>query len=257
MPSNAKAPSALLLGLEPLRACFEAMSLLMGPSNLSQGSGQPVIVYPGLATNEKATALFRSKLQAAGFTVYDWGQGLNRGPQGEFEEWIALLARQVHRLEIKHGQPVALVGWSLGGIFAREVARRMPDKASQVVTLGTPFAANAGATNAGKVYEALNGKKPEPPKSLLTSLRKPLPVPSTSVYSRTDGVVAWECCVERETDISQNIELNQVSHLGMVLHPQVLRIVADRLAQPHGAWARYGQENGKAPKVKKQSLAAA
>lgn len=257
MSENAKAPSMLLLALEPLRAGLEALSLLVGATNLSQGNGQPVIVYPGLATNELATSLFRSELRSAGFSVYDWDQGLNRGPQGDFDEWITLLAHQVHQLEMKHDQPVALIGWSLGGIFAREVSRRVPGKVSQVITLGTPFAANAEATNAGKVYELLNGKAPEFPKGFLASLRKSLPVPSTSIYSKTDGVVAWECCIERESEISQSIELNQVSHFGMVLHPQVLRVVADRLAQPYGSWARYGKDERKARKVKKQPLVAA
>src|SRR5690606_5941623 len=107
-------------------------------------------------------------------------------------------------LHERYGQPVALVGWSLGGIYAREVARRLPTQVSQVITLGTPFAASADATNAGKVYELLNGQSPDFGQEFLESLRARLPVPSTSIYSKTDGVVAWQGCREEESSISQN-----------------------------------------------------
>lgn len=243
--SRSKAPSRLLLALEPVRACMElALHILCRPA-IPSGSG-PVIVYPGLATNHLATTLLRFQLRAAGYTVYDWGRGINLGPQGEVTEWFAGLAADVERLAQEHGQPVSLIGWSLGGILAREVSRLVPASVRQVVTLGSPFSATPDETNAGLAYKLLNlGKEPTMPEGFMEGLAKPIPVPSTSIFSRTDGVVPWARCKEKQGPKTRNIELPYVSHFGLVCNPCAIGAIGQALASalPRG--------------VKRKALAAA
>ncbi|HSV36389.1 MAG TPA: alpha/beta hydrolase [Ramlibacter sp.] len=139
---------------------------------------------------------------------------------------------ELHRL---HGRKVSLVGWSLGGVYAREIAKRRPEAVRQVITLGTPFASLEGGNHAGAVFTLLNRDRAQLPPDLAMRLRETPPVPTTSIYSKTDGIVAWRGCLERRTERSENVEV-AASHLGMVSHPEVMRIVVDRLAQPEGAW---------------------
>ncbi len=233
------APSLALLALEPLRALFEFAHGKLAPRHeLPRGDGHPVIVYPGLATNGLATAHLRTALEELGHATYDWEHGLNRGPQDELDAWLEQLSEQLHALTDLHGEPASLVGWSLGGIYARELAKRFPDQVRQVVTLGTPFAGSPASTNAGKLFALLNGQEVVVDETLLARLREAPPVPTTSIYSRTDGVVAWQGCVQPNGRKRESIEV-PASHLGLIAHPQVLHILADRLAQPAGRWKRY------------------
>jgi pimeloyl-ACP methyl ester carboxylesterase len=138
-----------------------------------------------------------------------------------------------------HEQKVSLIGWSLGGIYAREIARVMPDAVRQVITLGTPFAGDGDATNVGWIYRVLSGQPARVDDNLSRRLRSTPPVPTTSVFSRSDGVVAWQACQEpRELPQAENVEV-EGSHVGLVWHPKVWSVVADRLAQPEGAWRPY------------------
>jgi pimeloyl-ACP methyl ester carboxylesterase len=148
---------------------------------------------------------------------------------------------RVKTLRRVSGQKVSLIGWSLGGIYAREMAKLAPDDVRSVITLGTPFAGSPRATNAWRVYELASGERVD---SLDNSrFASPPPVPTTSIFSRTDGVVAWQCSVERETAIAENIEV-EASHIGLGAHPAVVFAVADRLAQPEGGWKKFDRENG-------------
>ena len=142
----------------------------------------------------------------------------------------------VQALQAEHaGRKVSLVGWSLGGIFAREIAKRAPGAVRSVVTMGTPFAALDGSTHAGAIYKLLNGDSARITPELGARLRQTPPVPTTSVYSKSDGIVSWQGCIEKRSQLAESIEVS-ASHLGMVNHPDVQRIVADRLAQPEGRW---------------------
>jgi hypothetical protein len=136
------------------------------------------------------------------------------------------------------GRKVSLIGWSLGGIYAREIARRRPAAVRQVITLGTPFAGSGEHTNVGWIYKLLSGHSPRIDPALTARLRATPPVPTTSIYSRTDGVVAWQACLEARGPRAENVEV-EASHIGLVCHPKVWRVVADRLAQPEGHWQRY------------------
>ena len=204
---------------------------------MARGDGHRVIVYPGLGSGGWSTTRLRASLDAAGFESADWGFGLNRGPRGGITSWLRRLADATDAEYARAGAKVSLVGWSLGGIYAREIARVVPHAVRQVVTLASPFAADADTTHAGWLYRMLSGSHPPRSTRYLQRLRRPLEVPSTSVFSKSDGIVPWQGCLQQEGPLSENIEVPGVSHLGMGNHRAVLALVAERLSQPDGQWA--------------------
>ncbi len=143
----------------------------------------------------------------------------------------------LRELAERHGQPVSLIGWSLGGIYARELAKRHPKLSRCVITLGTPFTGHPKATNAWRIYELLTGSKVGDA-ALMSEIRKAPPVPTTSIYSRTDGIVSWRCSLNEPGPLVENIEVH-ASHVGMGMNPLALYAVADRLAQPIGRWQSF------------------
>jgi hypothetical protein len=229
------APALGLLATEPLRALLDYCAAKVASLPRGLGDGHPVVVYPGLGAGALTTAHLRKYLRDCGFTVHDWEGGVNTGPEGIFDDWLATLEQRVRDLHALHGQKVSLIGWSLGGVYAREIAKRCPDAVRQVITLGTPFAALAHGNHAGTVFKLLNRDKAHLPPELEARIREVPPVPTTSIFSKTDGIVSWRGCIEKKTPTSESVEVH-ASHLGMVTHPQVLRIVANRLAQPEGKW---------------------
>src|SRR5262249_54111818 len=137
------------------------------------------------------------------------------------------------------GRRLSLVGWSLGGIYARELAKRFPDKVRMVITLGSPFAGTPRATNAWRVYEFASGQSiDDRDGDLAASLAEPPPVPTTSIFSRSDGICAWQTCLNPEKAHTENIEVHG-SHCGLGHHPATVYAVADRLAQPEGEWQAF------------------
>ncbi|MBC7470705.1 MAG: alpha/beta hydrolase, partial [Ramlibacter sp.] len=130
-------------------------------------------------------------------------------------------------------------------IFAREIARRAPQAVRSVVTLATPFASLGDGNHAGTIYKLLNANAARFAPQLEARLRATPPVPTTSIYSKSDGIVSWRGCIEKRSRTAESVEVD-ASHLGMVNHPDVLRIVADRLAQPEGRWKplRRGEQTG-------------
>jgi predicted alpha/beta hydrolase family esterase len=229
-----KPPSALLLAFEPLRALSDYVAGHAAPiASLPRGDGHPVIVFPGLGASGAATADLRGRLQQLGYEVFDWQQGVNQWPEDDFDRWILLLGKHLEQISARRGRPVSLIGWSLGGIYAREVAKKHPELVRQVITLATPFADKPDSTHAGWLVGMLNGRASLMNDALLKQLTIDPAVPCTSVYSQTDGIVAWQGCVGTESPRHRNIEVSGVSHLGMVHHPEVLRVVASLLAQQY------------------------
>lgn len=200
--------------------------------SLPRGDGHPVIVFPGFAASGAATAAMRGRLQQSGYEIYDWEQGFNNWPDDEFDQWLQHLGTHLQGVQAQHSRTVSLIGWSLGGIYARELAKKFPDLVRQVITLATPFTDKPDSTHAGWLLTLLNGGTYLVGDALMERLRANPPVRSTSIYSQTDGVVAWQGCVGTESPRHRNIEVNGVSHMGMVHHPEVLRVVADLLVRP-------------------------
>jgi pimeloyl-ACP methyl ester carboxylesterase len=142
-------------------------------------------------------------------------------------------------LHARYQRKVSLIGWSLGGVFAREMARRTPEQVRSVITLGSPFAGEPRASNAWQLYEAVSERRADdwPERERMKS---PPPVPATAIFSRTDGIVAWQGCLERRSPTSENIEVDG-SHCGLGHNPVVLYAIADRLAQPEGQWKPFNR----------------
>ena len=233
-----RSPSISLLASEPARALMDFMVAHLPSLPLPKGDGHPVIVYPGLGAGAWSTERLRTALASAGYEVSDWGRGQNHGPRGSVADWTRSLSDDVRAIRRRHGRDVSLVGWSLGGIYAREIARAAPDHVRQVVTLGSPFAGTPTATHAAWLYRLLN-KGRLPSAGDTRGLRAPISVPCTSIYSKADGVVPWRACLQPRSALSENIEVANVSHLGMGSNRRVLEIVADRLAQPEDDWQRF------------------
>ncbi len=142
----------------------------------------------------------------------------------------------VQELNDTHGRKISLVGWSLGGLYARQLAKMMPDRVRQVITLGSPFASGPKATNAWRVYEMASGRRADEEDARFGgSLAGAPPVPTTAIFSRTDGVCAWQGCREQSSHMAESIEVES-SHCGMGHHPAAVYAVADRLAQKEGQW---------------------
>lgn len=235
-----KKPSRALLMLEgrallEMGAYYQALPLLR--RSLPRGDGHPVLLLPGFLAGDGSTRLLRAFLKEKGYAAHRWELGLNLAFSLERMQEIE---RRVVMLKRQYGLKVSLVGWSMGGLFAREVARARPDEVRLVITLGTPFARNLKANNAHWLYRAINGHcaddiAPE----LIRRMQQPPPVPSTAIYSRTDGVVAWRCCMEpREGPLNESVRVRG-SHCGLGFNPMALYVIGDRLAQPEGQWRRF------------------
>ncbi len=229
------APGWMRLALEARAPLEFAASAVAAPLLLSspQGDNHAVIVFPGFMASDASTGPLRRLLRWLNYQTYGWGQGRNLNPSEEVFDKALETIRQVHK---KSSGKVSLVGWSLGGLYARELAKREPNLVRQVVTLGSPFG-GTGETNASKLFEWLNDGRPRI-KISPESLRVAPPVPTTSIYSRTDGVVPWQYSVDEEGPMTENIEV-QASHLGLGVNPMVLHALADRLAQPDGQWKAF------------------
>lgn len=242
MANKIKAPSKLLIALETralleLGSFFTCLPLLRQCPN---GDGHPVLVLPGFMTSDASTRPLRYFLRTKGYQSYGWGLGRNYAKESYKED----LEQLVEQLYQRHGQKVSLVGWSLGGVFARAVANTRSEKIRQVITLGSPFSGLTKGSNADGVYEYVSGRKagdisPE----LLEQIEKLPDVPFTAIYTKTDGIVSWKNCIEYNTSYyAQNIEVAS-SHIGLGHNPTTLFLVADRLSQPENAWRPYMPPN--------------
>lgn len=237
-----KAPSKFLLAIEG-RSIFELGAGIMSVPFVKSISPKaveqdiPVLVLPGLGAGDITTKLLRSFLDAQGYSTYGWEQGVNRGMQGNT---LPSIAEQVKRIHAKHNKKVAIIGQSLGGVFAREVAKMTPTLTRQVMTLGSPFTGDIDATNAKTAYSILSGKQiTAQDKEFFEKVREKPSVFTTSIYSKLDGVVSWECSIERNKRDSENIELLGASHIGMCSSPQALYLIAHRLAQTERSWTPF------------------
>lgn len=231
-----KPPSALLLAMEA-RAMFEWASYAVAWPWLKKapsGDGHPVLVLPGLVAGDRSTYPLRRFLSHLGYAAHPWEQGLNFGPR---DHVIKGLVDRVRALQKEHGQKVTLIGWSLGGAMANALALRMPERIRQVVTLGSPLTGHPKGTNAWRIFEAVSGFRADDARLMELVDGKPT-VPTTSIMSKTDGIVNWRMSLAQETEIAENIEVS-ATHLGMGANPVVLWIVANRLAQAEGQWRPF------------------
>jgi pimeloyl-ACP methyl ester carboxylesterase len=202
-----------------------------------RGDGHPVLVLPGFTASDNGTRFLRSVLRAKGYSVHGWGLGTNVGPHPRIVRGIQ---RRLLDLHGRHGRPVSLVGWSLGGVYARELARAYPDEVRQVVTLASPFRLReSDGSGAQQLYRRLAPRRdPFDGRREREHERGPIPVPTTSIYTRTDGVVRWHACIDEVGAEHENVEVRG-THAGLGLNASALLVVADRLSQPEGRWRPF------------------
>lgn len=235
-------PSAVLALTEAHRAAAEFLSLSISKRRLAKhaprGDGHPVMLLPGFLGGDGYNRSMRNFLGKLGYSVHGWGQGRNLGPRDGVLE--ALEAR-ILELSEHYGERVSLVGHSLGGIFAREIARQYPDLIRQVVSLGSPFGEGrmTGSIPA-RLFSRLN-----PPEELPIDediLADAPPVPTTAIYSKGDGIVNWQTTYQKDGHAeSQNIQVRG-SHCGMTMNPAIWYIVAQVLASSDKSWQPFEPE---------------
>ena len=234
------APPSLALSLaEGIRSVADAAALPFAWPMLwsaPSGDGHPVMVLPGFLGSSGSTAIVRRFIESKGYAVFDWGLGRNLGPVATGATGYRLL-EQVLRVHQDTDRKVSLVGWSLGGVMAREIAKLRPDVVRQVITLGSPFNDGPSASYVWELYKLVTGDSGRVDEDFIKSLSAPPPVPSTSVYSRTDGVVNWRACIEQEADTTDNIEV-VAAHCGLGFNSHVYTVIARKLSMPEDGWRK-------------------
>ena len=234
-------PTPLLQALEaawlPLEtAGFLALRPLL--RTIGRGDQHPVLILPGFGASDDSTVPLRWTLRGQGYWVHAWGLGRNIGPTARA---VTGMRERLEELHSQHGRTVTLIGQSLGGIYARVLAREAPESVRQVITLGSPYRMVDGDRSAAQAMwdqvkhlhdgdlEVLGLREQD---------RPPLVVPATSFYSRTDGVAPWQTCIDEVREHTENIEVRG-SHVGMGVNPAVVYAILDRLSQPEGDWRPF------------------
>ncbi len=235
-------PPSLFWTLTEGRAVFElgAFGLLSkAMRRLPRGDGHPVLVLPGFMASDPSTRPMRSLLDDLGYQSHAWGLGQNVRFDAQREAAMSDLVERIFR---ESGRKVSIVGWSLGGVFARELAKTHPDKVRMVITLGSPISGDRNHSSARHLFEAINGKETTPElEGRYQRLHEAPPVPTTSIFTRTDGIVAWQGSVQSARHghaDTENIEV-PASHIGLGVNPLVMLAIADRLALKEGKWMPF------------------
>jgi pimeloyl-ACP methyl ester carboxylesterase len=253
-PVTTTGPPPLLHTALEMRAPFEFA--LLGPALpfllLSpRGDGHPVLLVPGFLSSEVPLLAMQAFLRNRGYAVDMWGFGRNVGLQ---RKHVAALEQKVRYLHHRHQRKVSIVGWSLGGAFALYVAHHAPECVRGIVTLGSPVTVGAEGSQSSAAAHALYRLVAHPLGSAAHSmqprvrlLRARPPVPMSCLYSATDGVVpAHQATFDGDPALHENIRVPG-SHCGLGFNPWVLRIVADRLAQPEGRWRPFRAARAASP----------
>lgn len=229
MHTHIKPPSLFNLALEGRVFAEFGAYLLAQPwlRQLPRGDGHAVLLVPGFGTTDRSMKPLRRFLERLGYAAYGWEQGRNLGMKASVRDGLRERLKLIHA---QSGGPVTLIGWSLGGVFVRELARSQPEKVRQVITLGSPINHQPDATNVDAIFRKLNpGFRHDLEAFARRSL--PPPVPTTAIYSKTDGIVAWQTSRENDAPNTQNIEVFS-SHFGLGVNPVVLKLIAQKLAHP-------------------------
>jgi pimeloyl-ACP methyl ester carboxylesterase len=231
-------PSKLLLLIEGRAAGELLTTLALGRwlRRLPGGDGHPVLLLPGFLASDVSTRPLRRFLRDHGYWAHRWKLGRNLGRRDGLEE---ALAGRLEEIRERHQRRVSVVGWSLGGVYARVMANRHPEMVRCIISLGSPFARDTRANNSWRLYEAITGDRlDEIEPDTLAEVRRTPPVPTTSIFSRSDGITNWRSALEVEGPRSESVQVPG-SHLGLGFNPLVLYVIADRLAQPENGWQPF------------------
>jgi len=238
-----KRPSLGLYFTEGFRALNERVKSIQFRKKYQpekKGDNHPVLVIPGFMTNDASCKPLRQFIDRVGYVSYPWGLGRNYADLEDLE----ILKTTMDSIYQKHGVKMSLIGWSLGGVYARELAKEKPELVRQVITLGSPFGGLQEPNNAAWIYNLIKGKKAkELDQTWVETIPNPAPVPTTAIFSKKDGIVSYQVCQElKEDKTHQNIEV-QSSHLGMGFNKEVLEIIVEKLP-------KYGRDSSTSNAVK-------
>jgi len=215
-----------LAGLEFGRLAFSWPRLLQLP----RGKGERVMVLPGYGADDLSTVALRSYLRVMGYAPAGWGLGRN---DGDVPRLMNEVATRVLELTERDQAPLRLIGWSLGGYLAREAARDLPDRVARVVTLGSPVVGGPKYTAVARLFQTERGALDLIEQLVDQRYSVPLTVPITAIYSKRDGVVAWQACIDERSPAVEHVEVS-TTHIGLGFAPEVYEIVARRLATAAG-----------------------
>lgn len=240
---GARPPALAYAFAELPRALFELACLVPGHAILArapEGDGHPVMTLPGYRSDDGAMRAMRRYLKRWGYDPYPWGLGTNLGVGYQRLDYEARLLEKIDRIVDRRGEPVSLVGWSQGGVIAREIAKRRPELVRQIFTLGSPIADAPEATTLFRIFRRTSSEEIDSElMSFLREVSTPLPdVRCICIYSASDGIVSPDIARDLVSPNVENIRVNS-SHLGMAVNPTVLYVIADRLAQPEDDWKPF------------------
>lgn len=224
-PSNARLLNEAFSWLEFPRLFLQAPDLL----TQVRGQGQRVLVFPGFGAGDFSTLLLRQYLGYLGYNSAGWQQGINTG---DVMAMIKNLTNAARDEAERYQAPIILIGWSLGGYLAREVARELPDHISQVVTMGSPIIGGPKYTRVASLFEGTGMSLDRIEQAIEWRDQIPLRLPVTNIYSKNDGVVAWEACIDHKSPAVEHFEVRS-SHIGLGISADVFRIIARQLHKHH------------------------
>lgn len=217
-PSEDEAPPAHLFWWEGVSIVSRFWRAFGHVGERGPAHGRPVFIVPGFFASDRSTLGLQRELARKGYRVTGWGMGLNRGAHA------AILHEIIHRLEaFAAGRKVVLIGWSLGGVFAREVAKLRPELVDMVFTMGSPFSGNPRANNAWRLYERVAGHPVDRPPIRVETSVKP-PVHTVALWSRRDGIVAPSCARGTTEQSDERVEIDS-SHMGFATAGRSIREV--------------------------------
>ena len=243
-PDRLPTPSWLFTACEVGRFSMELPASLLVDAVVpapDQGRGRPVLVLPGFSSPDSATRRGRTHLERLGYRAHGWGLGRNHGLIDPIIDGVLARFDDLHQ---RYDEPVSVVGWSFGGLLARWVAHQRPDAVRQVVCLGSPYRPEGEHTRTTPFFErsARTHGLSDRAFDVVDTLRQPLSVPVSAIYSRTDGIVNWRACALTEAELaagpSDNISVPS-SHVGLLTNPLSLAALADRLAQDPAHWQPF------------------
>jgi pimeloyl-ACP methyl ester carboxylesterase len=220
-PSNRLVLGESRAMLEPAKLAMNSFKLATQP----RGDGRTVLVLPGLAASDRSTVPIRSYLRGLNYDARGWGLGQN---DGDVRRFVIAMIKKVRKISEETGRPVPLIGWSLGGVISREVAREIPEHVEQVITFGSPVMGGPRSTRVAEAYIARGADVDAMARRQAEREARAIKVPVTAIYTKDDGVVSWKACIDRVNPNVDHVEV-QSTHIGLGLHHAVFVEVAQRL----------------------------